>query len=232
MATGKQSLRTRRGSALTTLLVTAVGVGVAAGCSPAQAKHAAGAGQAPGATAYIAHLAPLNTKTTGTSAAGDVTFAISGDSLTITTDATGLPKDLSHWQHFHGFKDGKDATCPAGTADANGDGVVDLIETEPAAGTTMVPFNDDPVAMDIPKDTYPKSSAAGTLHYQKTVSLSALEAAFGKAFDGQKLDLDKRVVFLHGVSPDTKLAASVASLGPIPAQVTIPIACGKITRVK
>jgi hypothetical protein len=232
MATGKQSLHTRCRTALIFGLITTASVAVAAGCSPAQPKGAAGADQAPAATTYVAHLAPLNTKTTGTSAAGDVTFTLSGDSLTITTDATGLPKDLAHWQHFHGFKDGKDAACPAATADANGDGVVDLIETGPAAGTTMVPFNDDPVAMDIPKDTYPKSSAAGTLHYQKTVSLSALEAAFGKAFDGQKLDLDKRVVFLHGVSPDTKLAASVASLGPIPAQVTIPIACGKITRVK
>lgn len=232
MATGTQSLHTRCGTAFTSLLVTAAGVAAAAGCSPAQAKPPAGADQAAPVTTYIAHLAPLNTKTTGTSAGGEVTFSIRGDSLTITTDATGLPKDLTHWQHFHGFKDGKDATCPAGTADANGDGVVDLIETEPAAGTTMVPFNDDPVAMDIPKDTYPKSTAAGTLHYQKTVSLSAMQAAFGKAFNGQKLELDKRVVFLHGVSPDTKLAASVASLGPIPAQVTIPIACGKITRVK
>lgn len=30
----------------------------------------------------------------------------------------------------------------------------------------------------------------------------------------------------------TKLPASVASLGIIPAQVTLPIACGKITRLK
>jgi hypothetical protein len=59
-----------------------------------------------------------------------------------------------------------------------------------------------------------------------------LQEAFGKAFEGQKLDLDKRVVFLHGVPSDTKLPASVASLGPIPAQVTLPIACGKIARAR
>jgi hypothetical protein len=64
------------------------------------------------------------------------------------------------------------------------------------------------------------------------VSLSALQAAFGKAFDGQKLDLDRRVVFLHGVPATSRLKASVASLGPIPAQVTLPIACGEITRAK
>lgn len=50
-------------------------------------------------------------------------------------------------------------------------------------------------------------------------------------FPGQQLDLARRVVFIHGLPVDTKLPTSVASLGPIPAQVTLPIACGKIERV-
>ena len=191
---------------------------------------AAAGAQAP--TVYVADLAPLNTTVTGKAAAGKVTFTVKGDSLTIATDATGLAKGITHWQHFHGFKDGQDAACPAKSADANGDGIIDLIETGPAAGTTMVPFIDDPVSMDVAHGTYPTASAGGALHYRKTVSLSALQEAFAKAFEGQKLDLDKRVVFLHGVPSDTRLAASVASLGPIPAQVTLPIACGRITRVK
>ena len=37
---------------------------------------------------------------------------------------------------------------------------------------------------------------------------------------------------MHGVPLATKLPSSVASLGTIPAQVTLPIACGKITRLK
>lgn len=44
------------------------------------------------------------------------------------------------------------------------------------------------------------------------------------------LDLDHRVVFIHGVLPITQLPASVASLGPIPAHTTLPIACGRIER--
>ena len=96
----------------------------------------------------------------------------------------------------------------------------------------MVPFNDDPVTMDVPDDTYPSSTDAGTLHYEKAVSLAALQGAFGNAFEGQGLDLDTRVVFIHGVPSETALAGSVASLGPIPAQVTLPIACGEIERVK
>jgi hypothetical protein len=158
------------------------------------------------------------------------TFTITGDSLRIVVDASGLPRDIGHWQHLHGFTDARQASCPTRAADANGDGIIDLIETEPMAGTTMVPLNDDPVAMDIPHDSYPKASATGTLHYRKTVPLSALQTAFGTAFEGQKLDLDRRVVFIHGIPAASTLEVSVASLGPIPAHVTLPIACGRITR--
>jgi hypothetical protein len=137
---------------------------------------------------------------------------------------------LTHWQHFHGFKDNRDASCATESADKNRDGIVDLIETEPASGTTMVPFIDDPVSMNVAEGAYPKASADGTYEYQQTVSVEALTAAFSKAFDGAKLDLDRRVVLIHG-TPNT-LPKSVQSLGPIPAQVTLPIACGTIERSK
>ena len=181
---------------------------------------------------YTARLQPLNQHITGTEASGEVTFAVTGDRLTITTDARGLPPGMTHWQHFHGFTDGRDAACPSAAADQSGDGIIDLIETEPVSGTTMVPFNEDPVAMDIPHDSYPTSTASGAMHYERTVSLGALQAAFDKAFEGRALDLDRRVVYLHGVPSGTALAPSVASLGPIPAHVTLPIACGEIRRVK
>jgi hypothetical protein len=60
------------------------------------------------------------------------------------------------------------------------------------------------------------------------VSLRALKAAFAKAFGNQELDLDRRVAFIHGVPSAANFPASAASLGTIPAQVTLPIACGKI----
>ena len=137
-----------------------------------------------------------------------------------------------HLQHFHGFKDNQDATCPTEVADVNHDGIVDLIETEPISGTTMVPFHDDPASMEIVRSTYPKADAGGVFHYQQTVSLKDLEEAFAKAFPDAKLDLDRRVVFIHGTLESTQLPASAASLGTIPAQVTLPIACGEITQVQ
>lgn len=193
--------------------------------APAAAQHAANA-------EYIAHLTPLNEKVTGQPSRATATFTIRGDKLTIDVVARGVSPDIAHLQHFHGFTDGRAATCPTMAQDKNGDGIIDLMETEPVAGTTMVPFTADPVSMEIVVNTYPTASAKGTYHYRKTVSLSALEAAFAKKFPGQHLDLDKRVVFLHGVPASTRLPATVASLGDIPAQVTIPIACGRIERVK
>jgi len=180
---------------------------------------------------YVAHLAGLNSKVTGSTASGEARFTIKGDSLTIQIDANGLPPGMMHLQHFHGFTDNHEANCATAAADANGDGIIDLLETEPMSGTTMVPFHDDPVSMQIVNDTYPKASANGSYHYEKTVSLSALKAAFAKAFNDPALDLDRRVVYIHGIFPATKLPASVASLDDIPAQVTLPIACGKIEKV-
>jgi hypothetical protein len=182
-------------------------------------------------TVYVAQLHPMNSKVTGLQAAGEARLTVSGDRLTITIRAEGVPPDLVHWQHFHGFTDNRAATCPTAKADANGDGIIDLIETEPLAGTTMVPFTDNPAGMDVAHGTYPKASAAGTYTYRQTVPLDELTSAFAKTFKGQALDLDRRVIFIHGVVATSALPTSVASLGPIPADVTLPIACGKIQQV-
>lgn len=189
-------------------------------------------GNASAARVYIAHLHALNAKVAGKQTKGTARFTIKGDSLTIGIDVQNAPADMTHLQHFHGFTDGRDATCATQGADANKDGVVDLMETEPMSGTTMVPFTGDPVSMVVVTDSYPKANAGGSYHYSKTVSLSALGKAFAEKFSGQQLDLDHRVVYIHGVPSDTKLPSTAASLGTIPAQVTLPIACGKIEAVR
>lgn len=194
--------------------------------APALAQHTAAT------EVYVAQLHPLNSKVTGHEATGVARFTITGDSLTISVRARGVPASMMHLQHFHGFPDGKQATCATAASDKNHDGVVDLIETEPTSGTTMVPFTADPVSMTIVTDSYPKASATGSYSYKVTVSLAALNAAFGKAFDGHTIDLAHRVVYIHGVPDGTTLPKTAASLGTIPAQVTLPIACGAIQRVK
>lgn len=194
----------------------------------ALAPAGAGIAAAPSHAVYVAHLQPMNTQAAHASTSGEARFTVAGDKLTIDIRVHGAPPDTIHWQHFHGFKDGQPATCASMAQDANHDGIVDLIETGRTSGTTMVPFISDPASMDVAHGTYPTADANGDYHYHETVSLKALDAAFAKQFPGQKLDLTKRVVYIHGVPDSTKLPSTVASLGPIPAQVTLPIACGRI----
>jgi len=196
-----------------------------AGISVAQAENAD--------VTYKAELSPLNSKTTGSDSSGEATFTISGDKLTIRITAKDVPPNMEHLQHFHGFAKGdRTSECPTTRNDKNGDGIIDIVETEPVAGTTMAPFDADPIGMSAVNDTFPRAGADGSFSYEKTVSLKALEAAFAKKFPGQQLDLDRRVVFLHGIPASTKLPATVASLDHIPAQVVLPIACGAIKKIR
>lgn len=183
-----------------------------------------------GSQTYVARLAPMNTAVTGTPTTGEARFVVDGDRLTIDINVQGAPANIVHWQHFHGLTGPGTATCPTAAADTNHDGIVDLIETGPASGTTMVPFTQDPASMDVAHGQYPTAGPDGRYHYHQVVSLKALSAAFAKAFPGQSLDLDRRVVLIHGVPASTRLPASVQSLGPIPATTTLPIACGRIER--
>lgn len=196
------------------------------------ASAGADAGHARVRAVYIAHLAPMNAAAVRSRTTGEARFEVRGRDLIIDIKVKNAPPNITHWQHFHGFKDGRATTCPGPSADKNGDGIVDLIETEPASGTTMVPFDDAPAEMDIAHGTYPRASADGSYTYHEVVPLRALRAAFAKSFGTRRIDLDKRVVYIHGVSDDTKLPATVASLGPIPASVTLPIACGRIERIR
>lgn len=181
---------------------------------------------------YVAHLSALNTGLTGGATTGEARFEIHDNKLTIRMKINGAPPGIVHWQHFHGFEDGHAAACATPADDANGDGIVDLIETEKVSGTTMVPFDNAPAAMDVAHGTYPQAATDGSYTYTQTTSLKDLSTAFAKAFGGSQLSLDHRVVYVHGVPGNTKLASSVASLGPIPASVTVPIACGRIERIK
>ncbi len=180
---------------------------------------------------FVAKLHPLNAGKIGTSASGEARLDITDGTLSIAIDLEGVPPGLMHLQHFHGFPNGNDATCPAAGADSNGDGYIDLIETEPASGTTMVPFHAHPATLEIPNDTYPVADKAGAAHYKQTESVSGLENALKDKFKSPVLALEKRVIYVHGVASGTNLPASVQSLPGVPAQVTLPIACGKIEKV-
>ena len=189
----------------------------------------------PGAQAaetYRATLVPLNASATHTDVRGEVRITVSGADATFALDARGLSPSMMHMAHLHGFDGDRSATCPGVQADVNGDGVVDLIETEPTSGVTMIPFNARPAALKIATDTYPTAAKDGTVAYRQELSLAELSRAMSAQFKGASPDFTKRVVFVHGVPATAHLPQTAASLPGVPAQATIPVACGKLVRAR
>lgn len=181
---------------------------------------------------YEAQLTSLNDKITGTKTTGTAQFVIDGENMKVTIDVKGAPAGIEHWQHFHGFINGDNATCASADQDANGDGIVDIVETEKVSGTTMVPFNAIPTNMKLGDDSYPIADKEGNYHYEATITMSDLKKVFANAFKGADVNLDSRVLYIHGIPKDTKLPKSVKTVADIPAQITLPIACGEIHIVK
>lgn len=181
---------------------------------------------------FIAKLQPLNSARIGTAATGTATLDIANGKLSVSIDMAGLAPGIMHLQHFHGFPDGREAACPTEDADTNGDGYVDLLETEPIAGTTMVPFHGHPATLEIPSDSYPVADQQGNASYKKIESVADLKNALKNKFKVPVLALEKRVIFVHGIASSTVLPDSVKSLPGVPAQATLPIACGKIEILK
>lgn len=177
--------------------------------------------------AFTATMNEMNPQLTDGEVAGQAILTVVDNQLHIDLIMKGLPAGM-RLAHIHGFMTDEVSTCPAATADTNGDGIVDLLETEPAAGTTLIPFNADPAGLQILSDTYPVASADGFLVYDMVVSLDKLDGAIKDSYKIDDLALAKRVIFVHGVAEGTTLPDTVQSLPGVPATVTVPIACGEV----
>lgn len=181
---------------------------------------------------YIADIVPLNEEFIGTSAHGTAEFTQDENNLHIKIEMFDTPSKTQHWEHFHGFPDGKDAQIATMKQDINHDGLVDLPETETVSDTTMVPFDNAPHEMNVPNDNYPVSDADGHFAYEMDVPLDQLQAKFKSVFGTDELELAKRVIYVHGVPESLKLPDTVSGeVADYDAHVTLPIATGKIRAI-
>lgn len=97
----------------------------------------------------------------------------------------------------------------------------------------MVPFADFPENMIIPHDGYPVADDKGYYKYEVDVPLAQLQAKFKEAFGTTDLQLDKRVVYIHGVPDSLELPVTVrGQVMGYDAHTTLPIAAGKIRQLK
>jgi hypothetical protein len=107
---------------------------------------------------YVARIAPLN----GSAVSGVVNLQVTGATLLVTIDVTGLEPGRRHFQHVHG-EPGVPAACPT-AADANAREVVTLTEAMTRIG---------PLAFDI--QPYPLPDEHGALRWSRTFTLEAQE---------------------------------------------------------
>lgn len=194
---------------------------------PAMALAAPGAPGKPAAAAgqtFVANLQPLNAGAhqdadgntfNVPSASGTATIQVTGDVVRVNIAVQGLDPNTLHPQHIHAGP-----ACPAPTTDPNEDTFLDVIEGLPAYGNILVNLDSD--LSSNPAGTFPTSGADGSYVYDAKGSQKHLEAEIQMA-----LALDTRHVVIHGIA-ERELPASVASLGTLPAYLTLPVACGEL----
>jgi Cu/Zn superoxide dismutase len=146
----------------------------------------------PAVLVYKAELDTLN----GSGVSGMVMLSIQGKQLTVDIQASGLEPGKPHAQHIHGFaKPKKPSSCPPGTADTNGDGLVDIGEGLPYYGPVILPLG-----------PFDQVDADGNLNFSQTYQIKPNELQ----------PLQFRAVVLHGLTvEDTYVPSMPVACGVI-----------------
>ena len=193
--------------ASTTTLLGAAGI---LGLAGAVAWSVAPATAQSGSSSYRAVLNPVN----GSGASGVANLQLTGRSLRVHIQATGLGTGGAHLGHVHGLVDKNravDSTCPGAAQDSDGDGFVELLEGVPVYGPILIDF------MNVDPD------GDGNVDFTTTVTLSGNAAA---------MPLNKRHVVLHGQTVGTEGAGTTGEVnGTAGFKVILPNLCGEIRNV-
>lgn len=177
---------------------------------------------ATGDDVYKVTFKALNAEVGYRTVKGIANLRVRNDKLTVQVNANGLQPGMLHPQHIHAA-----GSCPSPSADANNDGFIDVVEGVPSYGGIFVPLDADLADLSFQTSFPNPSNKAGAITYKESVSVSELESAAG-----EDLNLEGRHLVIHGVSAETDLPETVQSLGGLPANLTLPIACGEVVKVK
>ena len=199
-------------------LLTAPALAALTLATPASAAHEG--------SAYEGQLWPLNDS--GASGSVELTVSDDGETLAVDLDASGFNLDGPHAIHIHGILEGDEvvaSACPTAAEDADGDGVVDVVEGVPRYGTVQISLTTE-------GDTSPDSALAverfpsgTTVDYQRDgIPIpEALKPALGKLH-----------VVVHGLDENGNGTLDLdqetrSSLTPdLPREGTAPALCGTL----
>jgi hypothetical protein len=140
----------------------------------------------------------------GSGVSGVAIFKWQGGVLRSVVPVHGLEAGQVHMQHIHGMVDGSLATCPPPSADTNGDGLISFAEGLPFYGPVLLPLQ-----------PYPTANPGGSVNTRQMFSGGQLAPLMLGS-----VSLTNRVVVVHGMTVNGAY------------DMTLPVACGPIVRIK
>lgn len=185
---------------------------------------------------YVAELTPLNEGLTKAAATGRVTIIVDDRNGTVkmTADADQLGALAQHPMFIHVLPQGKGGACPTIDADANKDDIIDGSELAAYAGVPLVALNKGNFTNWQEERGVRGISEAdvnGRIRYRATESTQQFEEPLWRVEGTAAPRIEKAVIVLYGVDRSANVPTSVHSPTGGPVQMSIPVACGEITRI-
>lgn len=184
---------------------------------------------------YSYSLDAIQSGVPGTDATGTTRIkTLPNGKVQVTVEASGLAPNLPHAMHLHDTTGAgrTPSSCPGAGADADGNGVITVVEGAPFYGgiiASLTTTGDTSPASGLALDRFPVADADGNLSYSRTFTPldpvvltqagSAQVVVHGADFDGSG-------GYAFGASG---FAALPSSLNPaLPLEATVPVLCGGV----
>lgn len=186
---------------------------------------------------YAVKFFPLNSSVSGMAMA-KATIHVIADQITVGLEVQESPAMTIHSQFIYTASE-----CPTELNDTNNDGFIDPVEASKVLGPILIPLDGDLNSQDEGVTIFPTADAMGSYSYYQEGALSRLVSDLQspdlnprdemiKLNANEDLKLDGKVIVIQGVPEDSYLPGSIQVINANSDRASLPIACGKISRVK
>ncbi len=186
---------------------------------------------------YLAQFETLNGSINGV-IAGSVTIWMNNKKITAFTRLfAGFPS-ATHMQNIYLGK-----RCPDSVDDLNQDGLIDITEGRNVWGDIIIPLDADISSQDAGENLFPRGDNYGNYVYERETYQTNLtndlrrpdtrpEDNVVKLPSNEKLTFNGKVVVIQGIDADYPLPETIQTMGITSAQLSLPIACGILKKIK
>ena len=185
---------------------------------------------------YEVKFVALNTSVSGVSNA-KANIHVIADRISVGLEMKESPAESTHSQFIYSASE-----CPNDLNDTNNDGYIDPVEASKVLGSILIPLDGDLSSQTSGLDDFPVSDSMGNYSYYQESILSDLisdlkskdmnpDDELVKLLPKQNLQLEGKVIIIQGISDEVYLPGSIQTIGTNSDRATLPIACGKISRI-